>query len=310
MKQKRILLTAPYMIMEIDKFSAFFKEQNLDLTIADVVERMSEQELLDIIEDYDGVICGDDAFTRDVLFKAKKLKVISKWGTGINTIDLEAAKEFDIKVCNTPNAFSQPVSDTALAFMLDFARNVSVNTDNVKNGIWEKTRCFTLGEKTLGIIGIGNIGTQVARRANAFGMKILGNDIKPMQSVILEEYNIEMVEKKQIYEQADIITIHCDLNADSYHLLNSDTFAQMKRKPYIINTARGGHIEHNAMINALEMGLISGVGLDVFENEPIPVDDKLLTFDNVLLAPHNSNSSPKYWDLVHENTLKNLIKNL
>jgi len=307
---KKILLSAPYMLMEVDKFRDFFKEHNLDVTIADVIERMSEQELLEKIADYDGAICGDDPYTRAVFSKAKKLKVVSKWGTGINTIDLVAAEEFGIKICNTPNAFSHPVSDTAFAFMLDFARNVSVNTDNIKKGIWTKTRSFTLGEKTLGIIGIGNIGTQVARRANAFGMKILGNDIRPIQSVILEQYNIEMVEKSQIYKHADIITIHCDLNEETYHLLNSDTFAQMKRKPYIINTARGGHIEHNAMIQALETGLISGVGLDVFENEPIPVDDKLLTFDNVLLAPHNSNSSPKYWDLVHKNTLKNLIENL
>jgi len=307
---KKILLSAPYMLMEVDKFRDFFKEHNLDVTVVDVVERMSEQELLEMVADYDGAICGDDPYTRAVLSKAKKLKVISKWGTGINTIDLDAAEEIGIKICNTPNAFSHPVSDTALAFMLDFARNVSANMENIKNGIWQKTRCFTLGEKTLGIIGIGNIGTQVARRANAFGMKILGNDIKPIQPIILEQYNIEMVEKSQIYERADFITIHCDLNEESYHLLNSDTFAQMKRKPYIINTARGGHIEHNAMIHALETGVISGVGLDVFENEPIPVNDKLLTFDNVLLAPHNSNSSPKYWDLVHKNTLRNLIENL
>lgn len=310
MKTKKVLLTAPYMLMEVEKFHDFFKAHNLDVTITNVIERMSEQELLDIIEDYEGVISGDDAFTRAVLSKAKKLKVISKWGTGINTIDCKAAKEFGIKVCNTLNAFSHPVADTALAFMLDFARDVSANTDNIKNGIWEKTRCFTLGEKTLGIIGVGNVGVQVAKRANAFGMKILGNDIRPIPAVILEQYNIEMVEKNQIYEYADIITIHCDLNADTDHLLNNDTFAQMKRKPYIINTARGGHIEHNALIQALETGVISGAGLDVFENEPVPADDKLLQFDNVVLAPHNSNSSPKYWDLVHKSTLKNLIENI
>jgi phosphoglycerate dehydrogenase-like enzyme len=180
----------------------------------------------------------------------------------------------------------------------------------MKNGIWEKPHCFALSEKTLGIIGLGNIGTQVAKRANAFNMKIVANDIREIQPIILEQYNIEMLSKQEIYERADFITIHCDLNETSYRLLNDDTFAQMKRKPYIINTARGGHIEHNALIRALEKGLIGGAGLDVFEEEPLPKDDELLTFDNVLLAAHNSNSSRKYWDLVHRNTLRNLVANL
>jgi len=307
---KKILLSAPYMLMEGNRFDIFFAEHDLDVTRADIVEHLTEDELLDMIADYDGAICGDDPYTRAVLLKAKKLKVISKWGTGINTIDLIAAKELGIQICNTPNAFSHPVADTALAYMLNFARNVSANTANIKKGVWQKTHCFSLGEKTLGIIGIGNIGTQVARRAHAFGMKILGNDVRPIQPIILEQYGITMVEKSEIYEQADIITIHCDLNEQTYHLLDQKAFETMKHKPYIINTARGGHIDHAALLQALENNAISGVGLDVFENEPIPPKDKLLTFDNVLLAPHNSNSSPKYWDIVHENTLKNLIAHL
>lgn len=307
---KKVLLSAPYMLMEVDKFRDFFKTNNLDVTCADIIEHMSEQELLDVIADYDGVICGDDPFTEAVFAKAKKLKVIAKWGTGINTIDLDAAKKYGVKICNTPNAFSHPVSDTTLAFMLDFARNVAVNTANIKSGIWQKTPCFTLGEKTLGIIGVGNIGTQVAKRAHAFNMRILGNDIVPIKPIIIEQYGIEMVEKSVIYEQADFISIHCDLNEQSFHLLDKKTFDMMKRKPYIINTARGNHIEHNALLYALKEDIISGAGLDVFEQEPLPADDELLKFDNVRLAPHNSNSSPKYWDIVHKNTLKNLVENL
>jgi phosphoglycerate dehydrogenase-like enzyme len=308
--KKKILLSAPYMLMEGRKFQSFFDEHELEVTYADIIEHLSEQELLDMISDYDGAICGDDPYTRSVFEKAKKLKVISKWGTGINTIDLAAAADHGVKICNTPNSFSHPVSDTVMAYMLAFARNVVQNMMNVKNGIWRKTPCFTLGERTLGIIGVGNIGTQVARRASAFGMKILGNDIRPIQPIVLEQYGIEMVSKDEMYERADIITIHCDLNADSFHLLNDESFGMMRKKPFIINTARGGHVEHTALIRALERGQISGIGLDVFENEPIDPADKLLTFENVLLAPHNSNSSPKYWDLVHKNTLKNLVENL
>ena len=307
---KKILLSAPYMLIDTDRFKGFFAEHNLDVTYANVVERMGEDELFDIIASYDGSICGDDPYTRRVLSKACNLKVISKWGTGIDSIDLQAAKEFGIKVCNTPNAFSHPVADTVLAYILAFARNVVSTTASMKNGIWSKTPCFALSERTLGIIGLGNIGTQVARRASAFGMNIIANDIKPIQPILLEQYGVEMVTKHDIYSNSDFISVHCDLNESSYHVLDYDAFDAMKKKPYIINTARGGHIKHEALLFALENGLIGGVGLDVFAIEPIPQNDPLLGFDNVLLAPHNSNSSPKYWNLVHENTLRSLIENL
>ncbi|MDR1687126.1 MAG: C-terminal binding protein [Clostridiales bacterium] len=307
---KKILLSAPYMLQEGSMFDDFFREHNLSVTRADIIEHMSEEELLEVIEEFDGAICGDDPFTRAVFEKAKKLKVLCKWGTGINTIDLNAAAEFGVKVCNTPNAFSHPLAETVMGYMLNSVRNITVSTEEMKRGIWSKIRCFTLSERTLGIIGIGNVGTQVAKRAAAFGMRILGNDIRSIAPIILEQYGIEMVSKQEIYEQADFITIHCDLNETSYHLFDKTAFNAMKRKPFIINTARGGHIEHSALLYALKNKLISGAGLDVFETEPLPKDDELLTFENVFLAPHNSNSSPKYWNMVHKNTLKNLIENL
>jgi len=305
-----VLVSAPYMQREIDKFRDFFDEHDIKIALPHVKERMSEDELFEIIEDFDGAVSGDDFFTRRVLEKAKKLKVISKWGTGINTIDVKSAEEFGIKVCNTPNAFSHPVADTVLAYILAFARNVIVSDKMMKEGVWDKIPGFTLSEKTLGIIGLGNVGIQVAKRARAFNMRIIANDIREIQPILLEQYDIEMVSKDYIYDNADIITIHCDLNDSSYHLLDMDSFNKMRRKPYIVNTARGGHITHNDLLDALEEGRISGAALDVFENEPLPADDRLLSRDDVILAPHNSNSSPRYWDLVHENTLKNLLRYL
>ena len=305
-----VLVSAPYMLREIDKFTKFFEEHSIHITTPEVKERMNEPELFEIIAGFDGVVCGDDAFTRRVLERAKKLKVISKWGTGINTIDVKAAEELGIKVCNTPNAFSHPVADTALGYMLAFARNIIPMDRQMKRGIWDKIRGFTLSEKVLGIIGLGNVGSQTAKRAHAFNMRIVANDIREISPIVLEQYGITMTTKDEIYQNADIITIHCDLNDSSYHLLDSAAFMKMRKKPYIINTARGGHIVHNDLIAALESGLISGAALDVFEDEPLPADDKLLYRDDVILAPHNSNNSPKYWDIVHENTLNNLLKYL
>jgi len=307
---KKVLITAPYMQIEFAKLKNIFVEKNIEVVLPQITEHISEEELLDIIGEFDGVIAGDDPFTRKVFQKAKRLKVISKWGTGINSIDLEAAADFGIKICNTPNAFSHPVSDTTLAYILSFARGVIKTDRMMKQGIWEKIKGHTLSEKTLGIIGVGNIGSQVAKRANAFGMKILANDIKEIKPIITEQYNISLVSKDELYESADYITIHCDLNDSSYHLLDKGAFAKMKQKPYIINTARGGHVSQVALVKALESGQISGAALDVFEDEPIAADNPLLLRDDVILAPHNSNNSPRYWDKVHENTIKNLLENL
>ena len=298
------------MQIDFDKLRHFFDEKNINTVLPMIKEKISETELLSIIEDFDGVIAGDDPFTYKVFEKAKKLKVVSKWGTGIDSIDLDAARHFNIKICNTPNAFSHPVADTTLAFMLSFARRVIETDRQMKQGKWDKIKGHTLSEKTLGIIGLGNIGTQVAKRAHAFNMKILANDIKNIHPIILEQYDIQMATKSEIYENADYITVHCDLNESSYHLLNREAFEQMKHKPYIINTARGGHVSLVDLRKALESGVISGAGLDVFEAEPIAADNPLLKRDDVILAPHNSNSSQKYWDLVHQNTIKNLFKHL
>jgi D-3-phosphoglycerate dehydrogenase len=306
--RKKVLVSAPYMQMNIERFRDFFEEHRLEITLPKVIEKMDESELFRIIGDFDGAVCGDDPFTARVLQKAKKLRVISKWGTGINSIDTTAAKELGIAVCNTPNAFSHPVADTTLAYMLSFARNVLQTDKLMKNGIWRKLPGFSLSEKTLGIIGFGNIGAQVAKRAHAFHMQIIANDIKSVPPILLEQYHVKMVDKDELYENSDFVSLHCDLNECNHHLLCADTFGKMKRKPYVINTARGGLIEYAALITALEEGFVSGAALDVFETEPLPADDRLLKREDVILAPHNSNSSAKYWDIVHRNTLGNLIK--
>jgi len=140
-----------------------------------VNERLSEAELIPIIGDVHGVICGDDRFTRKVLGAAKKLRVISKWGTGIDSIDREAAHEMGIRICNTPNAFTTPVADSVMAAILCFARRTPWMDRAMKSGEWKKIPGVSLGECTLGIIGVGNIGRALARRAGGFGMMVLGS---------------------------------------------------------------------------------------------------------------------------------------
>ena len=304
----RVMVSAPYMQLEIDRFREWFREHDIEIDVPPVKERLEEEDLLAVIEKYDGVICGDDRFTENVYRAAKKLKVISKWGTGIDSVHKEIAEKYGIVVCNTPDAFSHPVSDTVLGFMLSFSRSIIASDRLMKDGQWEKIPGKTLGEQVLGIIGCGNIGTRVAKKASAFGMKILAYDIKEIPKPIAEQYQIAQVSLDEVLEQADFVSTNCDLNESSYHILSTNEFKKMKNSAIVINTARGGVVDEVALIKALQEKEIAGCGLDVFEYEPLPIDSPLRHMDNVILSSHNSNSSPEYWGKVHKNTLNNLYQ--
>lgn len=306
-----VLMTAPYMIPFLDRFKPEFDKYGIELIVPDVQERMEEEDLLKYAGQFDGTICGDDRYTAKVIQACSpRLKVISKWGTGVDSIDANACAKFNIKLGRTPNAFTTPVADTVFSYMLAFARRTPWMDKEMKNNKWEKISGKSLSECTLGIIGVGNIGKAVTRRAKAFGMKVLGTDIIDVDHVFVSETGIEMTDLASLLRQADFVSINCDLNPTSHHLMNSDTFTLMKPNAVLINTARGPIVEEKALVAALSSGQVGGAALDVFEYEPLPSDSPLLKMDNVMLAPHNSNSSPAAWERVHWNTIKNLVEGL
>jgi D-3-phosphoglycerate dehydrogenase / 2-oxoglutarate reductase len=167
-----------------------------------------------------------------------------------------------------------------------------------------------LHECTLGIVGVGTIGKVVARRARAFGMTVLGNDIVEIDHVFIAETGIQMTTLDDLLSRSDFVSINCDLNPTSFHLMNARTFALMKPSAILVNSARGPIVEEPALIEALKEGKIGGAALDVFEVEPLPDDSPLKKMDNVMLAPHNANSSPAAWERVHWNTIRNLLEGL
>jgi D-3-phosphoglycerate dehydrogenase len=304
-----VLMTAPYMIPFLDRFKPEFAKYGLELIVPDVQERMEEDDLLKYASQFDGAICGDDRYTARVLEACSpRLKVISKWGTGVDSIDASACSRFNIILARTPNAFTTPVADTILGYMLAFARRGPWMDAAMKRGEWEKIPGKALSECTLGIIGIGNIGKAVTRRAKAFGMKVLGTDIVEIDHVFISESGIEMTSLETLLSNSDFVSVNCDLNSSSHHLINSKTLAQMKSTAVLINTARGPIVDENALVIALSSGQVGGAALDVFEFEPLPKDSPLLKMDNVMLAPHNSNSSPTAWERIHWNTIKNLVE--
>jgi D-3-phosphoglycerate dehydrogenase len=194
--------------------------------------------------------------------------------------------------------------------MLSFARQTPWMDDEVKAGRWQKLMGKSLSECTLGVIGVGNVGKAVLRRARAFGMCLLGNDIVPIAPDFIAEYGVEMTSLQNLLERSDFVSLNADLNPTSYHLINTKTLEWIKPGAVIINTARGPLIDEPALISALQRGRIGGAGMDVFEMEPLPSDSALLKLKNVLLAPHNSNSSPAAWERVHWNTICNLLDGL
>jgi len=302
------MISAPYMLddIQINKIISQFDESEYEIFIPQVNEKLSEEELMNLsILDVEGIICGDDEFTKRVIDNLPKLKVIVKWGTGIDSIDKKYAETKGIKVLNTPDAFTVPVAETTIGLILTFIRNINKNNILMKQGQWKKPKGKTIEELTIGIIGFGKIGSKVAKLLHCFGNhNIIYYDIKQKLT------NISKYKKLHtLIKESDIISLHCDLNETSEYILNKDMFKIMNKKPIIINTARGKLINQNDLIEALINNQISGAGLDVYENEPI-INKKLKNMDNVVMLSHNSNSSQKYWDYVHQNSIKMLKENI
>ena len=306
-----VLLTAPYMLPFVDRFKPVFDSYDIELIIPNVEERMEEEDILKYAGQFDGTVCGDDRYSARVIEAClPRLKVISKWGTGVDSIDAEACSRFGVKLGRTPNAFTTPVADTVLGYMLAFARRGPWMDREMKSGKWQKIPGKALSECVLGVIGVGNIGKAITRRAKAFGMKVLGTDIIDIDHVFISESGIEMTNLDTLLADSDFVSVNCDLNPTSHHLINANTLSKMKSTAVLINTARGPIVDEKALVAALSSGQVGGAALDVFEYEPLPLDSPLLKMDNVMLAPHNSNSSPTAWERIHWSTIKNLVEGL
>ncbi|HQM68931.1 MAG TPA: NAD(P)-dependent oxidoreductase [Bacteroidales bacterium] len=304
--KKKIAVTAPYLQLEWEKYKHLLSDY--EIVIPPVFERFEEQDMLRILTpDVEGIICGDDRITEKVIDNAEKLKVIVKWGTGIDSINKKYAESRGIPVRNTPDAFITPVTESAIGLMLSIVRRLDENNRKMHQGKWEKIRAFTLYELTTGIIGYGRIGSAVAARLSAFTENVIWHDILTDEELNPDgEFFGKRVALPELLERADIITIHCDLNPTSRHLISEENILRMKDGVIIINTARGPVINEPDLEKYLKTGKIGFAGLDVFETEPLPEDSYLRSCDRCILLSHNTNSSPLHWEKVHLNSIKML----
>ncbi len=301
-----ILITAFPFVNEYKKLKKFFENDNFNIKIIKTPQSLKEDELIKLIGNIDGVLCGDDEFTDRVLRKANKLKVLSKWGTGIDSIDLKTCKKLGIKVYNTPGAFTESVATQALALILNFHRKILQNHNSIKKGIWNKLQGSTLINKNIGIIGLGNIGLRIARMLVPFKCKIFGNDIKKISPQKLNKLNLKLKSKPFIFAKSDIIIFATDLNDTTKHLINKKTSKLIKKKPLLVNIARGPIINEKVLVSLIKNSIIAGACLDVFENEPIGINSQITKFKNVILTSHNAFNTIEEVNKVHINTYKNL----
>ena len=246
---------------------------------------LTEDELLEVIEDVDGFIAGTDKVTAKVIEKAKKLKVISRYGAGVDAVDLAAAKAKGIPVTNTPGANSQAVAELAFGMMLSLARKCEYQSRQLKEGTWTNVICKQLHGKNLGIIGFGNIGRRFAKMSRGLDMKVLAYDPYLSKEVIEAGGADKDCTLEEIFRFSDVITLHLPLNDETRHMIDRDAIALMRDGVILINTARGGIIDEEAVCEGIESGKIWGVGLDVYEKEP-PMGSKLFQYDNVISTPH------------------------
>jgi len=307
----KVLVSPNTLLPVLDDYIHLLVEQGVEvITPPDFTEYLSEDELIPLVHDIDGAICGDDRYTDRVLSKAKKLRVLSKWGEGLDAIDLEASKRRGIAVYRTAGALTNPVADTVMAHVLAFARNVMSKDASMKHGEWQKFPSVTLRESVLGIVGLGKIGKAVARRATSFGMEVIGCDIRSISSEDLRENGISMESFSEVLRRSDFLSINCDLNPSSVQLIGEDELNLMKKSSVLINTARGEMIDETALVSALEKQSIAGAGLDVFEKEPLSIDSPLRQMSSCLLSAHNANASPATFDYIHRKTIDNVLRGL
>jgi D-3-phosphoglycerate dehydrogenase len=251
--------------------------------------KLAEEELAEMITDYDVLIAGTEDITDFVMAKAKKLKLISRVGIGLDNVDLLAADRRGIKVSYTPDAPAPAVAELTIGLMLSLLRSVHISNAQMHRGEWQRHFGRRIPEVTIGIIGTGRIGGRVLRRLQAFGSpRILVNDIRPDKN-IAPELKLEWVGKKEIYRQADLISLHVPLTKQTKNMISHDELMMMKLDAMIINTSRGGIINEADLGAVLNAGHLSGAAIDVFDQEPYSGD--LSKIDRCLLTSHMGSMS-------------------
>lgn len=270
-------------------------------------KKLEFKEFVELINDVVGLIAGTEKITSELLENAPMLKVISRYGVGMDNIDLEAAKKRGIIVRSTPEAPSQAVAELAIALILDISRRISEADRNMRKNNWTQLKGTLISGKILGIIGLGRIGKKLVKLVQPFEMKIYAYEPYPDMDFVLSK-NITLAPLHEVLKVSDIISLHLPLSNKSFHIITKKELSLMKKDAIIINTSRGGLVDENDLVSALENGSIGGAAIDTFEKEPYK--GPLTEFDNVVLTSHMGSSAIETRKQMELETVNNLINAL
>jgi D-3-phosphoglycerate dehydrogenase len=266
--------------------------------------RLSEDEVAELVAtDVIAILAGLEPLTDRVLSNAKSLRVIARCGTGLDSVDLQAASRLGIDVFNTPDAPTQAVAELTIAHMLNSLRHISTTDSNMRSGKWTPTMGSLLATKTVGLIGVGRIGSAVAKLAQAFGARVIGFD-----PVVSSHNSVELLSLDEVLNQADIVSLHVPINDQTHHILNANTISRMKPGSIVINVSRGGLIDESALHDALKSQHLSGAALDCFEDEPY--SGPLLQIPGVHVTAHMGSYARETRDLMEVEASTNLVNGL
>lgn len=269
----------------------------------------TEEEVIQAAKGVDAIINQYAPVGRKVIESLTDCKVIARYGVGFNTIDVPAASEKNITVCNVTDYCLEEVSDHSMALLLSLARKVTFLNNKVKEGVWDYkvgTPIFKIRGQVLGLLSLGNIAQKVAKKAQAFGLKVIAYDpFIPVE--VANELGVELVESEQLFRRSDYISVHTPLNNSTRGMVGKEQFKWMKKEAFIINTSRGPIIDERALIHALENNEIAGAGLDVLEIEPIKEDNPLLNMEKVILNPHVAWHSEESEKELRRKTAQNVV---
>ena len=266
--------------------------------------RLSEDEVAELVAtDVIAILAGLEPLTDRVLSNAKSLRVIARCGTGLDSVDLQAASRLGIDVFNTPDAPTQAVAELTIAHMLNSLRHISTTDSNMRSGKWTPTMGSLLATKTVGLIGVGRIGSAVAKLAQAFGARVIGFD-----PVVSSHNSVELLSLDEVLDQSDIVSLHVPINDQTHHIMNANTISRMKPGSIVVNVSRGGLIDESALHDALKSQHLSGAALDCFEDEPY--SGPLLQIPGVHVTAHMGSYARETRDLMEVEASTNLVNGL
>lgn len=306
----KVAVTCGHLQRDIEEYQQRFTDAGLELVLPEIPgQELAGTELIEAMTGVSGVIAGDDQFDRAVLGALPDLKMISKWGIGLDGVDLPAAAELGITVTNTPGMFGNEVAEQALGYLIALVRGLVHVDREVRVGEWPKPVGRSLGSLSAGVLGLGNIGRSLVEKLQLLGLDVAGADPSPDAKSWATTTGINVLPPEELVVDRDVLLITCPLNEHTKGMFNADLISRMPKGSWLVNVGRGPVAIGSDIADAIESGHLAGVALDVYETEPL-IDERLRQLPNCILGSHNASNTYEACHRTHNKSIENLLKGL